>query len=256
MESDGEAKVRLDIASKIWHRENKVPEPLRDDCPDTRLTEWAERETWTPDQAAMLVYGYDPGTYSANYQVPGLKGVTGLCGNGFCGDDAFYYTERLAKDWRRRVNASEKVVPAEFIDWCNKHRIDTRWLRSMHTAPAASEIPVRTQEPAAAPPAVAPTKSASAGVTVHSTKTKGRNILDPVIETAQGQCTDPKDTAQVWAQMQVLAQVEHPPLLAATDNGLKYTKNGNDAYLTRDALDKRLHPDKRKPRRPTPPAAV
>ena len=149
-ESDGEAKVRLDIASKIWHRENKVPAPLRDDCPDTRLTKWAERETWTPDEAALLVYGYDPETYSANYQVPGLKGVTGLCGNAFSGDAAFYYTERLAKDWRRRVNASEKVVPAEFIDWCNKRRIDTRWLRSMQTAPLGPVNKVTPMQRAAA----------------------------------------------------------------------------------------------------------
>jgi hypothetical protein len=46
--------------------------------------------------------------------------------------------------------------------------------------------------------------------------------------------------------MEVLAQAEHAPLLAATERGLKYTKRGNDAYLTRDALDKRLHPEKRK----------
>ena len=61
---------------------------------------------------------------------------------------------------------------------------------------------------------------------------------------------DPGDTAQVWAQLQVLADSESPPLLASTSEGLKYKKvKGKDAYFTRDALDKRLHPEKRKLRR-------
>ena len=79
----------------------------------------------------------------------------------------------------------------------------------------------------------------------NSTKTR-RDILDPAIEHAQGMCRDPKDTAQVWAQLQVLAQGEYAPLLAALPKGLKYTRNGRDASLTRDALDKRLHPEKRR----------
>ena len=57
------------------------------------------------------------------------------------------------------------------------------------------------------------------------------------------------DTAQVLAHLQVLAQEEHPPLLASTADGIKYTKKGDAAYLTRDALDKRLHPEKRQKRR-------
>lgn len=77
-------------------------------------------------------------------------------------------------------------------------------------------------------------------VVKHSTKTKPRNILDPVIEMAQQQCADPQDTAQVWARLEVLAEGEHPPLLAATPDGLKYKCGGNTAYLKRDALDKRL----------------
>jgi hypothetical protein len=46
--------------------------------------------------------------------------------------------------------------------------------------------------------------------------------------------------------MQVLAQNEHPPFLASMPEGLKYHKGGKDAYFTRDALNKRLHPEKRK----------
>lgn len=81
----------------------------------------------------------------------------------------------------------------------------------------------------------------------NSTKTPRKDSIDPVIALAQTMCRDPKDTNQVWPQMQVLAESEQAPFLASTTKGLKYHKNGKDAYLTRDALDKRLHPEKRKP---------
>ena len=79
----------------------------------------------------------------------------------------------------------------------------------------------------------------------NSTKTPRRDSIDPVIELAQSKCTDPKDTSQVWPQMQFLAQAEQPPFLASMKEGLKYHKDGTDAYFTRDALNKRLHPEKR-----------
>jgi hypothetical protein len=72
-----------------------------------------------------------------------------------------------------------------------------------------------------------------------------RDSITPAIELAQSKCKDPSDTAEVWPQMQVLAQDEHPPFLASTPQGLKYHRNGNDCYFTREALDKRLHPEKR-----------
>ena len=79
----------------------------------------------------------------------------------------------------------------------------------------------------------------------NSTKAPRKDSIDPVIELAQTKCRDPKDTNQVWPQMQVLADNEQAPFLASTAKGLKYHKNGKDAYFTRDALDKRLHPEKR-----------
>lgn len=102
-------------------------------------------------------------------------------------------------------------------------------------------VPYRVHDPAA--PMVPPSSS------IHSTKAKRRDILVPVIELAQGKCSDPKDTAEVFARLQVLAQEEHPPLLAATQGGLKYMRNGKAAYFTREALDRRLHPEKRQKRR-------
>lgn len=97
----------------------------------------------------------------------------------------------------------------------------------------------------------------SLNVLRHSTKTKRRDPLDVAIELAQKQCKDAKDTAEVWGQLQALALAESPPLLGVTPDGLKYIKHGDEAaHFTRDALDKRLHPEKRRKRpEPPPPAA-
>lgn len=79
----------------------------------------------------------------------------------------------------------------------------------------------------------------------NSTKMPRSDTITPVIKMAQDKCTNRTDTSQVWAQMQVLAQNETAPFLASTNDGLKYHKKGKDAYFTRDALNKRLHPKKR-----------
>jgi hypothetical protein len=106
----------------------------------------------------------------------------------------------------------------------------------------------QTSEPGSATAEVAPSR-----IVRHSTKTSRRDCLDPAIELAQRECKDPSDTAEVWARLQVLAQSEHPPLLAVTPQGLKYTKDGSTpAYFTRNALDKRLHREKRIGRRDRP----
>lgn len=84
----------------------------------------------------------------------------------------------------------------------------------------------------------------------HSTKEKRRDALDPAIELAQSKCKNAKDTAEVWGQLQALAQEERPPFLGVVRAGLKYTKHGDQAaHFTRGALDKRLHPEKRQKRR-------
>lgn len=74
----------------------------------------------------------------------------------------------------------------------------------------------------------------------HTTKGKRRDTLTPVIETAQKQCNEPKDTAEVWATLQVLAEKKVAPLIGATEQGLQYLKNGTCKIFTRDALRKRL----------------
>jgi hypothetical protein len=76
-------------------------------------------------------------------------------------------------------------------------------------------------------------------VAVQSTKTR-RDDLTPVIEHAQSQCRNPKDTAEVWACLQVLAEHKSAPLIGATEDGLQYLKHGTVERLSRDALSKRL----------------
>jgi hypothetical protein len=88
---------------------------------------------------------------------------------------------------------------------------------------------------------VEPTFLESVRVVRHSIKSKCRDVLVPSIEAAQQNCQTPTDAAEVFAQLQRMANEELAPLLAATGRGIKYTdKHGNDAYLTKDALDKRL----------------
>jgi hypothetical protein len=94
-------------------------------------------------------------------------------------------------------------------------------------------------------PEAATVVTKGASVVTHSTKPPRRDLITPVIEVAQSKCKNPQDTAEVWAQMELLADSENAPLLAATETGLKYRREGKDAYFTRDALDKRLHPEKR-----------
>ncbi len=85
----------------------------------------------------------------------------------------------------------------------------------------------------------APVVAESPSGVIHSTKAR-RNTLTPVIELAQSQCRNPQDTAEVWAALLVLAELKHPPLRGATEDGVQYLKRGEVAFLTRDALRKRL----------------
>jgi hypothetical protein len=88
-------------------------------------------------------------------------------------------------------------------------------------------------------PAQNTTTPAPVNVAVQSTKTR-RDELTPVIEHAQSQCRNPKDTAEVWACLQVLAEHKSAPLIGATEDGLQYLKHGTVERLSRDALSKRL----------------
>lgn len=79
----------------------------------------------------------------------------------------------------------------------------------------------------------------------NTTTPKRRNSLTPVIEKAQSLCRNPNDTAEVWAELQVLAEKKSAPLIGATEDGLQYLNNGAAKIFTREALRKRLTVNRR-----------
>ncbi len=79
---------------------------------------------------------------------------------------------------------------------------------------------------------------------IHSTRqTSRRDVLTPVIEHAQSLCKDPSDDAEVWAQLLVLAQGKHPPLLGSTEDGLQVL-DWDERYFKRADLRKRMQRQK------------
>lgn len=76
---------------------------------------------------------------------------------------------------------------------------------------------------------------------VHTTRSKKRDAMSPVIELAQRACCDPQDAAEVWAKLLVLAEKKEPPLLGSAKEGLQYLDHEEGAkFLSKDALAKRL----------------
>ena len=116
-------------------------------------------------------------------------------------------------------------------------------IKATETLGAPTEA-VSAQTPSAEPASTGVNLSREA-ITLHSTKGQRRNLLTPVIEAAQRDCGDPKDTDQVFAMLAAMAEKKVAPLLGATERGIQYLKNGEAGSLSRDALHKRLHPETR-----------
>jgi hypothetical protein len=159
------------------------------------------------------------------------------------------------------------VHPDDVNEWLKGQGLGYRWVSPNIRIPAAGvesvvslgSVTVETSPlrlPIVAEPAVGASVTQLAIVSVpsqrHSIKPQRRDSINPVIELAQSKCKDPSDTAEVWAQMEYLADNETLPFLAATSEGLKYRKGGSDEYFTRGALRLRLHPEKRAPRKNRP----
>ena len=134
----------------------------------------------------------------------------------------------------------------EHLDLLKAAELDA-WLRESvgYGFPAHSPAP----KPAEAAPAALPVPAAAPAPTVHSTK--GRRPSDtlwPAIRKAQAQCADPWDAAEVFGHLEALADGDEsqPPLLESTPKGIKWNRSGRDAYLTRNALTKRLQGENRR----------
>jgi hypothetical protein len=72
-----------------------------------------------------------------------------------------------------------------------------------------------------------------------STKTR-RDTLTPVIEQAQQQCSNPWDTAEVWAVLSAMAEKRVPPLLGAIEDGIQWRKDGDVEIFSRKSLAERI----------------
>ena len=96
---------------------------------------------------------------------------------------------------------------------------------------------VRIQTEAVEPANDRPAKPAP--VIRNSTRAR-RDTLTPVIELAQSKCRNPKDTAEVWAVLLVLAEKKRPPLIGATEEGLQHYEAGEAAIFKRKSLGARL----------------
>jgi hypothetical protein len=123
-----------------------------------------------------------------------------------------------------------------------------RWVKATGIRSAYSFAPVvnapgaeLSTQPAPAQNTATPAPVVAVGASggIHSTKTR-RDALTPVIELAQSQCRNPKDTAEVWAALLVLAEKKNAPLIGATEDGLQYLKNGSAENFSRKSLGKRL----------------
>lgn len=67
------------------------------------------------------------------------------------------------------------------------------------------------------------------------------DALSPLIRRAQANCNNPADVNEVWSALCRLADDEVAPLLASTRDGVKYRKNGSEAYFKKGALRNRLN---------------
>jgi hypothetical protein len=221
---------------------------------DQRLNWWRELfdKRMTLDDAAGLLLGFSQGmtwtaatvanTDKANQPLKAFALRQGVISLDL--KDAFPNISGDIADWR--VPSDGKYRAADLIAWAKeKDFVADEVLAAWEAYQAETKKPQTNTDSnpvqaTATPAPLAVARDCNVLPTfIHSTKTR-RDALTPVIERAQQQCNDPKDTAAVWAALQVLAEKKAAPLIGATEDGLQYLKNGGAAILNRDALRKRL----------------
>ena len=138
-----------------------------------------------------------------------------------------------------RVRLADMAYLAEYCGWT----LPAEFPRAEAPPPLAPTV-VKAEAPATLDPGLATQNvtlvAAVSASVIHLTKTR-RDVLTPVIELAQKQCRNHQDDAEVWGQLQALANNKHPPLIGATEDGVQYLKKGLADFFTRDALRKRLN---------------
>lgn len=136
---------------------------------------------------------------------------------------------------------SKKLPP---LEWERQPSFVAGEWSPLETAIATPEpriVPVASAKasPLTTAPVAAINGPAPLNAIIHSTKAR-RDTLTPAIELAQSQCRNPKDTAEVWGALQVLAERKTAPLIGATEDGLQYLKGGAAEIFNRKSLYKRL----------------
>jgi hypothetical protein len=145
------AELLADEAKRRECFQNKTPFPLASG--GTRITEWANKQTWTPEDGAYLACGFIPPRLTFVDRHLGRDTPAQfmrLCGN----VDSIAPIEPglILKDWReqweRASDIPERQKPATFIAWCRQRGIDTCWLDHVAgpgdtTEPAAPERKVK-----------------------------------------------------------------------------------------------------------------
>ena len=146
--------------------------------------------------------------------------------------------DRNAQVWEGRMVALE---PGPGCDRYKKDTLTTDDLCAFMVEVKAIEAhQAAKQKTAPAPDTATPAPVVAVGASLmHSTRAR-RDTLTPVIELAQSQCRNPRDTAEVWAVLMVLAEKKHPPLIGVTEEGLQYYEAGEAAIFKRKSLGARL----------------
>lgn len=110
-------------------------------------------------------------------------------------------------------------------------------------APPTSSWPAKKCPPSSHTAAEPKASTTSVAHKVHFSST---DVLSEVLATAQQRSADPLDTTVVWIALQQLAEQEIFPLKGADEEGIKYLKNGEPAWFTKDHLRDRLRTQRKK----------
>ncbi|HEX7687706.1 MAG TPA: hypothetical protein VF453_08365 [Burkholderiaceae bacterium] len=143
----------------------------------------------------------------------------------------------LISTWGRLPPAPElqEVLPlGELRQFCESIRVEVAVLNDDEAREATPVIAI-SHEPA--------TKDVDAhpAISVSHVLSSRRDVLDPIIDLAERNATNPDDRAAVWNAFAALAvsASKPPPLLGFADRSIQYLDGDEAKFLTRDAFNKR-----------------
>lgn len=212
------------------------------------LRSWAERERLCLPRTTPSVDDFDA------VQLEALLSALGAGASDYAGDtttDAQILDAARAmlnEDEEQGVNPKvremiEQDRSVQLARWYVGGRVHVHWRRKLEEAVRAGALAVFDALTGLPIAGLSPGARGMSRQT-HSTKSEQRDEADVFIDAALATCGLDADGATVWAHLQRLADdkaVTKPGTLIGLDeDGLKYMKNGTVAWMTRDALSKRL----------------